>query len=121
MSAESTTQTDFPPEAEPGVIVPWACPECSGTIWESRQGPLLHFHCRVGHAYSPESFLEEQTSAVERTLWAAIRLLEERAAFAGHLAKEAAQQGQSADEQRFIADADLHRAKAADLRRVIET
>jgi two-component system chemotaxis response regulator CheB len=120
MSAESIAQTDRRAENELRVIVPWACPDCSGTIWESRQGPLLHFQCRVGHTYSPESFLQEQTDTIERTLWAAIRLLEERAAFADHLAQEAMQQAHEVDEQRFTADAERHRSKAAELRRVIE-
>ena len=113
-------QADDSPNEQTAVIVPWACPDCSGTIWESRQGPLVQFHCRVGHAYSAESFVEEHCDTIERTLWAALRLLEERAALADHLAKDAAEHQEIAGERRFVEDAQRHRAKAAALRRVIE-
>lgn len=118
MSADSLSEIPAPSEP-PGGIVPWACPECSGTIWESKQGPLLQFCCRVGHAYSAESFLQEQTDTIERTLWAAIRLLEERAALADHLAQQATSTGDGDASGRFIEDAARHRRKAAELRRVI--
>ena len=63
------------PGQEPtGAIVPWACPECSGTLWKTVSDPVAQFRCRVGHAYSEESFLNEQCATIERTLWAAIRL-----------------------------------------------
>jgi len=54
------------------------CPECGGPIWRSQDQPL-RFRCRVGHAYSSESFLAEQALSLERALWEALRSLEERA------------------------------------------
>jgi len=119
MSTESQSESK-PGTEQPGTIAPWACPECSGTIWETSSGPFLHFRCRVGHAYSAESFLEEHSDSIERTLWAAIRLLEERAALAEHLAAKAAQEGDPKDQQRFLADAERHRRKVASVRAAIE-
>ncbi|HEX8296034.1 MAG TPA: hypothetical protein VF593_07020 [Chthoniobacteraceae bacterium] len=119
MSADPFPATNQPAGNDQGVIVPWACPDCSGTIWETRQGPLVEFHCRVGHAYSAAGFLEEQSDTIERTLWAAIRLLEERAALADHLAEDAAAHRETEAHTQMTADAVRHRGKAAELRRVI--
>ncbi|HEX8310335.1 MAG TPA: hypothetical protein VF614_03385 [Chthoniobacteraceae bacterium] len=71
-----------------GSIVPWACPDCSGSLWEEKVGSLLRFECRVGHAYSPESLLEGHAATVERTMWAAIRLLEEGAVATDYLSDQ---------------------------------
>lgn len=115
------TVPPFSDAPQPGVLVPLACPECSGTLWETQHGSLVQFRCRIGHAYSEESFLEEQDATIERTLWAAIRLLEERAALDESLAQKAAAEGETQTEWRFRGDAEQHRGKAAALRRVIET
>ena len=36
------------------------------------------FQCFVGHQFSPDSFSEQHTEALERALWTAIRKLKER-------------------------------------------
>lgn len=100
-----------------GAIVPWACPDCSGTLWEEKDGPLLRFECRVGHAYSPESLLEEHAATVERTMWAAIRLLEEGAAAADYLRDHSG--GNAEMTRRFQEAAGRHRENAAAIREVI--
>jgi two-component system chemotaxis response regulator CheB len=35
------------------------CPECRGPLWEQRQGTIVEYHCRVGHAYSPLAMAQE--------------------------------------------------------------
>lgn len=67
------------------------CPECRGPIWEERQGNILEFRCRVGHAYSPLSFSQEHHSTVERTIWSTIVALEEGAEIDRQLATELGQ------------------------------
>lgn len=65
--------------AEPaGDQVPLACPECSGPMYEVKEGKLARFQCFVGHAFSPESLSEQHTDALERALWIAMRTLKER-------------------------------------------
>ena len=56
----------------------YTCPECHGTLWEVQEGKLLRYACRVGHSFSVESMLQDQSNATERALWAALRALEER-------------------------------------------
>ena len=62
----------------PGEQIPLSCPECSGPLFEVKEGELARFQCFVGHAYSPESLSEEHTEALERALWTATRRLKER-------------------------------------------
>jgi two-component system chemotaxis response regulator CheB len=57
----------------------FTCPECHGSIWEVREGDVVRYRCRVGHAYSEEAFIEDQGSSVEAALWTALEVLEERA------------------------------------------
>jgi two-component system chemotaxis response regulator CheB len=64
----------------------YGCPECGGTLWEMENGNDWRFRCRVGHAYSPESLMAEQTENTESALWSAVRALEENAAVSRRLA-----------------------------------
>jgi two-component system chemotaxis response regulator CheB len=73
----------------------FTCPECRCTLWEQENGGLLRFHCRVGHAFSPKSLLAGQSEALENALWAAISLMEERAAFTERLSAEARKHNQA--------------------------
>ncbi|MFL5732893.1 MAG: chemotaxis protein CheB [Chloroflexia bacterium] len=68
----------------------FSCPECHGTLWEMRSGDFLRFRCQVGHAYSAESMLADQSDAVERALWASLRALEERSELMRRLAVRSA-------------------------------
>ena len=54
------------------------CPECGGALWEHDENGLLRFKCHVGHAYSVDSLESDQSNALEGTMWAALRSLQER-------------------------------------------
>ena len=77
-SAEDQATADHPTVEPPGDQIPITCPECNGPIYEVKNGELAHFQCFVGHRFSPESFSEQHTEALERALWTAIRKLKER-------------------------------------------
>jgi two-component system chemotaxis response regulator CheB len=62
------------------------CPECRGPITEFSTASLKEFRCRVGHRYSPETFLAAHAETRERTLWSAVVALEEGAQSARELA-----------------------------------
>ena len=64
----------------------FTCPDCHGTIWEVNENGEVRFECRVGHAYSPEAMREAADEDVERSLWMALRSLEETAALDQRLA-----------------------------------
>jgi len=79
----------------------FTCPYCHGTLWEVREGDLMRFRCRVGHAFSPESIRDAYTESVEGALWTAVRVLEESAALERRLAADAASRGDQLTSNRF--------------------
>lgn len=98
------------------------CPECGGSLFERTDLELLHFRCRTGHAYSPESLLAEQEQSLEATLWAAVRALEENAALSRRMEKSMGQRsraGASAAETRYGKRAEEAERHADSLRRVL--
>ena len=98
----------------------FTCPECGGSLYEKPGEEPIHFRCRTGHAYSPESLLAIQSDALESALWAALRSLEENAALARRLEKrahEAGHQHLGARHSRRAHDAEQH---AVLLRSILE-
>lgn len=71
--------------AAPGVRAEVVCPLCQGVLTEAEPGVFEHFRCHVGHAFSVESLVREQSESMERALWAAVRALEESAALSRRL------------------------------------
>jgi two-component system chemotaxis response regulator CheB len=70
---------------ERGARAEVVCPICEGVLTETQPGVFQHFRCHVGHAFSLESLVREQSEELERTLWAAVRALEESAALSRRL------------------------------------
>ena len=70
-----------------GTHIALTCPECGGTLWERADGPLLRYRCHTGHAFTAQSLIAEQDESVEQALWAALRILVERAAALDGLAR----------------------------------
>lgn len=64
----------------------YSCPDCGGVLTEMDDDGLLHFRCRIGHAYSPETLVSSQANTVEGALWMAIRAMEENAEVCRRLA-----------------------------------
>jgi two-component system, chemotaxis family, protein-glutamate methylesterase/glutaminase len=109
--AMGTGREDIGGAIESGKPSALTCPDCGGTLFEKPSEPLLHFRCRTGHAYSPESLLAKQSEALEAALWAALRSLEENAALARRMEKRAGEQGSRHSSQRHhqrAADAEKH-------------
>ena len=79
--AEAEGRYTVAPQASPIV-----CPSCQGSMVETVEGGLLRYRCHVGHAFSVDSLLAEQSESLEAALWASVRALEESAQLADRLA-----------------------------------
>lgn len=89
----------------------FSCPECGGVLWQS-DGPVLRFRCHVGHAYSPEVLLNQQSEVLEAALWTSLRLLREKATLSRQLAVRASRSGTSTGRIEEQAELDERHAKA---------
>jgi two-component system chemotaxis response regulator CheB len=107
-------------DAQPGRRAAFSCPDCGGALWETDQGGLLHFRCRVGHAYSENGLLHGQADTIEAALWTALRALEERTALTRRLAGRLRSSGREQIAARFEERANASEADARFLRGVIE-
>jgi two-component system chemotaxis response regulator CheB len=92
---EDQATADRPTSQPPGDQIPVACPECNGPLYEAKDGELAQYQCFVGHRFSPESFSEKHTEALERALWTAIRKLKERVVLHEQLAVRKRNKGEN--------------------------
>ena len=86
MSAREEKKEDLDGERG-GTPSAFTCPECGGALFEKPGQQPLHFRCRTGHAYSPETLGAKQSDTLEAALWAALRSLEEQGALARRMEK----------------------------------
>jgi two-component system chemotaxis response regulator CheB len=109
------------PEPEPprGEHVTVVCPECGGVLSERTEAGVLYWQCRVGHRYSPDTLIDLQADDVEGALWAAIRVLADRAALLHRLAQGAQERGQAALARRFQRQSESASEQAEIVRRAL--
>ncbi len=98
----------------------YACPDCTGVLFEIHDEGMERFRCRVGHAWSPQSLAAQQAIAVEGALWMALRALEEKASLASRMAKGAVERGHAITSTTFEEHASEATAAARVLRELIE-
>jgi two-component system, chemotaxis family, protein-glutamate methylesterase/glutaminase len=108
-------------DQRPGTPSAFACPDCAGVLWELQDGELIRFRCRVGHAWTANSLLAQQSEGIETALWTALRALEERAALSNRIAERMHRRGNDRTALRFEEQAHEARQRAAILREVLIT
>jgi two-component system chemotaxis response regulator CheB len=71
-----------------GKLSPFTCPSCRGALWEIEENGHLRYRCHTGHAFSQASLLLEQSTEAERSVYIALRAVEEKAGALRRLAKQ---------------------------------
>lgn len=106
-------------EKQPGTLAGLMCPECGGPLYELQNGQLVHYRCRVGHAFSGESMLAGQLEVLEDALWSAYNTLRESAMVAERLAADARRRGHEHVAARMDERAALQRRRSETVRMVL--
>jgi two-component system chemotaxis response regulator CheB len=94
-----------------------ACPECGGPLWQVGEGEAAMYHCHVGHAQSTRVLMRAQDRELEKSLWIAVRTLEDRAVVLERLAREHRERGTASlarDFERRAAEAHEQAARVRD-------
>jgi two-component system chemotaxis response regulator CheB len=91
----------------------FSCPDCGGVLWEQDRRGQVGFRCRVGHAFSLKSLSEAQDQELEKTLWIALRALEERQALLHRMSERTPSPTRS---QRFTREEREMERRATELR-----
>ncbi len=112
-------KTDDEDMAELGELSAFTCPECHGALWRIVEDSIVRFRCRTGHAYSAEVLLDELDESTERSLWAAVRGLEENASLLEHMGRHLAEHGQTDLADRYWRGAAETKARARVVRQAL--
>ena len=104
------------PDAHPGKLSSFGCPDCGGVLWEINDGDFVRFRCRVGHAWTTDALLEKQSDSFDDALWTALRALEESAALSRQIAQRHRMRGATSVADRFDAQAESAEARAVVIR-----
>ncbi|MEG4422301.1 chemotaxis protein CheB [Microcoleus sp. LAD1_D5] len=70
-----------------GTRTTYSCPECNGSIWQIGKSEPLRFRCHIGHSFTADIFLSEQTQYIENALWSAVRAMEEKVTFSHQMSE----------------------------------
>lgn len=101
-----------------GMATHLSCPECGGPMMRQKDD-ALRFRCRLGHAYGAASLSAASRDAVESSLWAAIRLLEQRANIDRARSGEEQERGRGRAAQHYASRATETAGQADVLREVL--
>ena len=115
--AEGTAQNEKIAEGRPPS--PFTCPECGGALWELEGGSVLRYRCHVGHGYTADSLLVDQSDSLENAMWAALRALEEHGMLRRRLAEHALQSGRRLEARTLELDAKATELRASTIRRLL--
>jgi len=98
----------------------YGCPACGGSLYELPGKPVPRYRCRVGHAWSPESLLEEQAAALESALWMALRALDEQCLLNPRMADTSRMRGHDVARSKYRSQAEEAEAAGVLIRDLID-
>jgi two-component system chemotaxis response regulator CheB len=99
----------------------FACPECSGVLWEIGDAKPRRYRCHTGHAYTLRSLADTQDQAADEALWSAMRALQEHEALLRELARDGEPDGEGAYGEGLVVRAERAAVHGQQLRRMIDS
>jgi two-component system chemotaxis response regulator CheB len=69
--------------------IAFSCPECGGALRLKVKDGLREFDCHVGHRFGATELLEAQSEGVEKSIYVALRMLNEQVEFARRMIESA--------------------------------
>lgn len=106
--------------ARSGANSVYVCPECGGVLWQVTEDGVTFFQCHTGHTYAPRLLLQQKSEALEATLWAAVRLLTEKATLTRQLLADLDVEGDAAGRARVEAMAALDERNRAQIEAMLD-
>ncbi|QLY32006.1 chemotaxis protein CheB [Nocardia huaxiensis] len=95
-----------------------SCPDCNGVLYALPDTPQ-RYRCRVGHAWTAQALLAEQSVEVERALWTALRALQEKQQLAERMCADAQRHGDQRLAARYSEQRHEHAHAAEVLRKLL--
>ncbi|HJU89735.1 MAG TPA: chemotaxis protein CheB [Gemmatimonadaceae bacterium] len=114
MDSEAITQA-----VRPGTPSGYGCPDCGGALYALRNGDIVHFRCRVGHAWSTDALMNRTGETLDAALWTALRALEENMSLSLSVAERMRARGNALGAKRFAAQAEVAHKNAETIRAVL--
>jgi two-component system chemotaxis response regulator CheB len=108
-------------DEHPGKVSAYGCPDCGGVLWELQDGSFTRFRCRVGHAWTSDALLAQQSDTLDQALWTALRALEESASLSRHIAERHRSRGVERLAERFVEQAESMERRAQVIRDALMT
>jgi len=101
----------------------FTCPDCGGALFELHEDRPLRFLCHTGHAFSLRALAQAQGEVTDRSLWAALRAVQEKEAILRRLAETRSAESLEGQAQESgttrLAEADALRAFAGQIRALV--
>ncbi|MEC4803275.1 MAG: chemotaxis protein CheB [Jaaginema sp. PMC 1079.18] len=102
-----------------GSLIPMGCPECGGPLWQINIDAVRRYRCHVGHGFTAQTLLNSQDEALEKALWAAMRMMEERSRLAFTMAEDESQKGRDKSAAIYYERAKESKAHAQVLKKLL--
>jgi two-component system, chemotaxis family, protein-glutamate methylesterase/glutaminase len=86
-----------------GELAPVTCPDCGGSLWRVNANDANpRYRCHVGHGFTVRALLASQDEALEQSLWAALRALQEKIQTLSTVAEVEQEQGKAEQAQAYL-------------------
>ena len=102
-----------------GQLSELTCPECGGALRELEGGAVVRFRCHVGHGYTADSLIADQSAHLDNVFWSALRALEEHSMLRRRMAEDAEQGGRGAAAKLFEREARATELRASSIRHIL--